>query len=110
MYCPKVLFQNRYSSVPGLYRFWNITLGQYILVQIVENWEGNFLFNDVIVDVQIFFFSRVGWTVDDAGLDLGEVPHSYGYEGTGKIVENNTYQTYGELFGPGDVIGCYVVC
>eukprot|EP00731_Ephydatia_muelleri_P022197 Em0014g788a len=51
---------------------------------------------------------RVGWTVDDAGLDLGEVPHSYGYGGTGKVMENNNYQTYGESFGLGDVIGCFV--
>ena len=38
------------------------------------------------------------------------MPHSYGYGGTGKTVENNNYQTYGEPFGPGDVIGCFVVC
>ena len=60
--------------------------------------------------LSFFFFLRVGWTVDDAGLDLGEVPHSYGYGGTGKVMENNNYQTYGESFGLGDVIGCFVVC
>ena len=68
------------------------------------------LSDDVIVNVVFFFFLRVGWTVDDAGLDLGEVPHSYGYGGTGKVMENNNYQTYGESFGLGDVIGCFVVC
>ena len=42
--------------------------------------------------INAFMLYRVGWTVDEAGLDLGEVPHSYGYGGTGKSVENNNYQ------------------
>ena len=52
---------------------------------------------------------RVGWSVEKVGLGLGEAVHSYGYGGTGKSVENNRYNEYGEEYGPGDVIGCYVV-
>lgn len=52
---------------------------------------------------------RVGWSVDEAGLGLGEAAYSYGYGGTGKSVENNRYNEYGEEYGPGDIIGCYVV-
>ena len=55
------------------------------------------------------FLSRVGWSVEEAGLGLGEVPFSYGYGGTGKAVVNNRYNEYGESYGPGDVIGCFVV-
>ncbi len=53
--------------------------------------------------------SRVGWSVDSAGLSLGEAHNSYGYGGVGKAVVNNRYTEYGEPYGPGDVIGCYVV-
>ena len=53
---------------------------------------------------------RLGWSVDEAGLGLGEALLSYGYGSTGKVVVNNRYNEYGETYGPGDVIGCYVVC
>ena len=52
---------------------------------------------------------RLGWSVDEAGLGLGEALLSYGYGSTGKVVVNNRYNEYGETYGPGDVIGCYVV-
>ena len=38
MYCPKLLFQNQYSLYQDCIGFWNISLGLYILVQVVENW------------------------------------------------------------------------
>ena len=52
---------------------------------------------------------RLGWSVDEAGLGLGEALLSYGYGSTGKVVVNNRYNEYGETYGPGDTIGCYVV-
>lgn len=42
-------------------------------------------------------------------MGLGEAPLSYGYGGTGKVVVNNRYNEYGEKYGPGDIIGCYLV-
>ena len=54
-------------------------------------------------------YTRCGWSVDDAGIGLGEAHNSYGYGGTGKAVVNNQYNEYGETYGPGDVIGCFVV-
>ena len=53
---------------------------------------------------------RLGWSVDEAGLGLGEALLSYGYGSTGKVVVNNRYTEYGEKYGPGDTIGCYLVC
>ena len=52
---------------------------------------------------------RVGWSPDEGELSLGEVPHSFGYGGTGKSSTNSKFETYGEPYGPGDVIGCFLV-
>ncbi|KAG0716808.1 Heterogeneous nuclear ribonucleoprotein U-like protein 1 [Chionoecetes opilio] len=51
---------------------------------------------------------RVGWSVDDAGLTLGEDPFSYGYGGTGKASTNLKFKDYGKTFGKGDVLGCFL--
>ena len=34
--------------------------------------------------------------------------NSFGYGGTGKISDNCKFQNYGQQFGVGDVIGCYL--
>ena len=52
---------------------------------------------------------RVGWSVDQADLGLGEVDNSYGYGGTGKTSSGNKFFSYGEPYGPGDIIGCFLV-
>ncbi|XP_076035908.1 uncharacterized protein LOC143021925 isoform X5 [Oratosquilla oratoria] len=51
---------------------------------------------------------RVGWSVDDTGLMLGEEPLSYGYEGTAKASSNLRFKNYGIKFGKGDVVGCFL--
>lgn len=51
---------------------------------------------------------RVGWSVNDAGLTLGEDPLSYGYGGTGKASTNLRFKDYGKQFGKGDVVGCFL--
>ena len=52
---------------------------------------------------------RVGWSVEEAGLGLGEAPLSYGFGSTGKGVVNNQYNEYGEAYGVDDVITCMLV-
>lgn len=47
--------------------------------------------------------------MDEAELGLGEVRHSYGYGGTGKSSTEHKFETYGEPYGPGDIIGCFLV-
>lgn len=47
--------------------------------------------------------------MDEADLSLGEDRFSYGYGGTGKVATNKVFKEYGESYGPGDFIGCFVV-
>ncbi|XP_050722479.1 heterogeneous nuclear ribonucleoprotein U-like protein 1 isoform X2 [Eriocheir sinensis] len=51
---------------------------------------------------------RVGWSVDDAGLTLGEDPFSYGYGGTAKASTDLKFKSYGKTFGKGDILGCFL--
>ncbi|XP_050048509.1 heterogeneous nuclear ribonucleoprotein U-like protein 1 isoform X2 [Dermacentor andersoni] len=48
--------------------------------------------------------ARVGFSVEDASMQLGEEPLSYGYGGTGKISVDCKFKDYGEPFAEGDVI------
>ncbi|KAF4104626.1 heterogeneous nuclear ribonucleoprotein U-like protein 2 [Onychostoma macrolepis] len=50
---------------------------------------------------------RVGWSVDNTSLQLGEVELSYGFDGRGRIVTGGKEEVFGEAFTEGDVIGCY---
>lgn len=52
---------------------------------------------------------RVGWSVVDAGLQLGETTNSFGYESSAKFVTNKEFVDYGVQFGVGDVVTAYVV-
>ena len=47
--------------------------------------------------------------MDDTRKGLGEGRGSFGYGSTGKKASNNRFESYGEPYGPGDVIGCYLV-
>ncbi|XP_056334411.1 heterogeneous nuclear ribonucleoprotein U-like protein 1 [Danio aesculapii] len=51
---------------------------------------------------------RVGWSLDSCSTQLGEETFSYGYGGTGKKSTNYKFGDYGEKFGEGDIIGCYI--
>ncbi|KAL1262363.1 hypothetical protein QQF64_007628 [Cirrhinus molitorella] len=50
---------------------------------------------------------RVGWSVDNTSLQLGEVELSYGFDGQGRILTAGKEEAFGEPFTEGDVIGCY---
>ncbi|XP_014839132.1 PREDICTED: heterogeneous nuclear ribonucleoprotein U-like protein 2 [Poecilia mexicana] len=50
---------------------------------------------------------RVGWSVGDSSLLLGEDEFSFAYDGRGKKVSDGTQEEYGEPFSEGDIIGCY---
>ena len=52
---------------------------------------------------------RVGFSKDGTTMNLGEASQSYGFGGTSKAITNAVFVDYGESFGPGDVIGCFVV-
>ena len=52
---------------------------------------------------------RCGWSVASATMQLGEEPFSWGYGGTGMKSLNCKFAKYGQQFGVGDVIGCFLV-
>lgn len=51
---------------------------------------------------------RVGWSLPNTCLQLGEHKYSYGYESTGKFVTDKEFAVYGTKFGVGDVITSYL--
>lgn len=52
---------------------------------------------------------RVGWSLPNTGLQLGEFKYSYGYESSGKFVTDKEFSEYGIKYGVGDVVGSYLV-
>ncbi|NXN91427.1 HNRPU protein, partial [Rhinopomastus cyanomelas] len=50
---------------------------------------------------------RVGWSVDFSHSQLGEDEMSFGFDSRGLKVANGEFQSFGETFGEGDVIGCF---
>ncbi|XP_071824062.1 ATP-dependent RNA helicase DDX1-like isoform X2 [Apostichopus japonicus] len=51
---------------------------------------------------------RVGWATAKAKLDLGTCKDGFGFGGTGKKSFGRQFDTYGELYGMGDTIGCFL--
>nr|CAG4638346.1 EOG090X03NS [Cyclestheria hislopi] len=49
---------------------------------------------------------RIGWSLNEASLDLGTDRYGYGFGGTGKKSNNKQFDDYGRSFGLKDVIGC----
>ncbi|XP_008302373.1 heterogeneous nuclear ribonucleoprotein U-like protein 2 [Stegastes partitus] len=58
-------------------------------------------------DVREPYGLRVGWSVADSSLLLGEDELSFAYDGRGKRVSCGQEQEFGETFSEGDIIGCY---
>lgn len=51
---------------------------------------------------------RVGWSTLSAKLALGTDNAGFGFGGTGKKSYSNAFDSYGEPYGLGDVIGCMI--
>ena len=51
---------------------------------------------------------RVGFSTDQASLDLGTCRFSFGFGGTGKKSNNKQFDSYGRAFGKEEVLGCYL--
>lgn len=64
---------------------------------------------DPIVEEIIPHLIRVGWSLSSTDLQLGESEHSFGYESSGKFVNNGNFSEYGVPFKVGDVVGAYLV-
>lgn len=52
---------------------------------------------------------RIGWSLASSDLQLGECEHSFGYESSGKFVNNKVFTEYAIPFTVGDVVGAYIV-
>ncbi|XP_061581538.1 heterogeneous nuclear ribonucleoprotein U-like protein 2 isoform X2 [Cololabis saira] len=50
---------------------------------------------------------RVGWSVSDTSLVLGEDDLSFAYDACGKKATGGNEEAFGEPFSEGDIIGCY---
>ncbi|KAM7000009.1 heterogeneous nuclear ribonucleoprotein U-like protein 2 [Tautogolabrus adspersus] len=50
---------------------------------------------------------RVGWSLANGSLLLGEDEVSFAYDGRGKKVSGGKEEDFGEQFSEGDIIGCY---
>ncbi|XP_064401585.1 ATP-dependent RNA helicase DDX1-like isoform X2 [Halichondria panicea] len=51
---------------------------------------------------------RVGWSMGHASLELGKDKNGFGFGGTGKKSYASQFDDYGEAYGKGDTIGCYL--
>jgi len=51
---------------------------------------------------------RVGFSTDQASLDLGTCRFGFGFGGTGKKSNNKQFDSYGRAYGKADVIGCHL--
>lgn len=67
--------------------------------------KGSFYYEVVMRDEGL---CRVGWSSQAGSYDLGKDKHGYGYGGTGKKSNNSSFESYGQEFKMGDVVGCYV--
>eukprot|EP01119_Soliformovum_irregulare_P021493 TRINITY_DN7167_c0_g1_i1.p1 TRINITY_DN7167_c0_g1~~TRINITY_DN7167_c0_g1_i1.p1 ORF type:complete len:648 (-),score=201.49 TRINITY_DN7167_c0_g1_i1:46-1989(-) len=70
----------------------SISSGKYYFEMLVED-EGT---------------ARVGWCTKSAKLNLGTDQTGFGYGGFGKRGHNRKFEDYGEPYGKGDTIGCYL--
>ena len=51
---------------------------------------------------------RFGFSTMAAHTELGRDTHGFGYGGTGMKSHKNAFEKYGEQYGEGDTIGCYL--
>nr|CAH8872344.1 unnamed protein product [Trichobilharzia regenti] len=51
---------------------------------------------------------RVGWSTLNASHDVGTDAESFGFGGTGKMSHRRQFDSYGEPFGKGDTLGCFL--
>ena len=68
-------------------------------------YKGRYYYEATVTDEGL---CRIGWSTQDAALDLGTDKLGFGFGGTGKKSNNRQFDEYGESYGKGDVIGCSI--
>jgi ATP-dependent RNA helicase DDX1 len=66
---------------------------------------GKYCFEVAVVSDGI---ARVGFSSLSATRELGKDANGFGYGGTAKKSHANKFEDYGQTYGAGDVIGCFV--
>ena len=69
------------------------------------NPPGHYYYEATVTDEGL---ARVGWSSKAAKLELGTCQHGFGYGGTAKKSHKKQFENYGEAYGLGDTIGCYL--
>ncbi|KAK7793512.1 hypothetical protein R5R35_001848 [Gryllus longicercus] len=67
--------------------------------------KGRYYYEATVTDEGL---CRVGWSTNQANLDVGTDRFGFGFGGTGKKSNNKQFDSYGEAFGMHDVIGCFL--
>ena len=67
--------------------------------------RGKYYFEATVKDEGL---CRVGFSTDQASLDLGTCRFGFGFGGTGKKSNNKQFDSYGRAFGKEEVLGCYI--
>ncbi|KAK2942797.1 putative ATP-dependent RNA helicase Ddx1 [Blattamonas nauphoetae] len=67
--------------------------------------HGSFYFEATVLTEGI---PRIGWSTITATLNLGTDKMGIGFGGTGKFAFAKQFENYGEAYGKGDVIGCFL--
>ena len=67
--------------------------------------RGKYYFEATVKDEGL---CRVGFSTDQASLDLGTCRFGFGFGGTGKKSNNKQFDSYGRAFGKEEVLGCYL--
>ncbi|THD25306.1 ATP-dependent RNA helicase DDX1 [Fasciola hepatica] len=67
--------------------------------------KGRYYYEATVTDEGL---CRVGWSTLRASHDVGTDAESFGFGGTGKMSHRKQFDSYGESFGKGDTIGCFL--
>ncbi|OON19217.1 DEAD/DEAH box helicase, partial [Opisthorchis viverrini] len=67
--------------------------------------SGKYYYEAVVTDDGL---CRVGWSTLRASHDVGTDAESFGFGGTGKMSHRRQFDSYGESFGKGDCVGCFL--
>uniref|UniRef100_A0A0B7AKG3 ATP-dependent RNA helicase n=1 Tax=Arion vulgaris TaxID=1028688 RepID=A0A0B7AKG3_9EUPU len=67
--------------------------------------KGKYYYEGTVTDEGL---CRLGWSMQNAKLDLGTDKFGFGFGGTGKKSWDKQFTDYGQAFGTNDVIGCFL--
>ncbi|VEL16709.1 unnamed protein product [Protopolystoma xenopodis] len=67
--------------------------------------SGRFFYECIVTDDGL---CRVGWSTMRASYEIGTDAESFGFGGTGRASHKRQFDVYGDSFGLGDTVGCFL--